>query len=105
MVFQLLKEGFNMEIIYKTNKSFKNANAFLFGLKGFSTLEEEITLEELSTFSDKKIFLSIDKNMFNSDLKELEDILSSIDNYDISGILFYSTSPYGDLLFFGLFYI
>ena len=78
MVFQLLKEGFNMEIVYKTNKNFKNANAFLFGLKGFSTLEEEITLEELSTFSDKKIFLSIDKNMFNSDLKGLEDILSSI---------------------------
>ena len=81
-----------MEIVYKTNKNFKNANAFLFGLKGFSTLEEEITLEELSTFSDKKIFLSIDKNMFNSDLKELEDILSSIDNYGISGILFYDLS-------------
>ncbi len=81
-----------MEIIYKTNKDFKNANAFLFGLKGFSTLEEEITLEELSSFSDKKVFLALDKNMFNSDLASLEDVLSNIDNYNISGILFYDLS-------------
>ena len=33
MVFQLQKEGFSMEIIYKVNKDFKNADAFLFGLK------------------------------------------------------------------------
>lgn len=78
-----------MEIICKTNKEFKNADAFLFGLKGFSTLEEEITLDELSSFSDKKVFLSLDKNMFNSDLKSLEKILSSIDKYNLSGILFY----------------
>ena len=81
-----------MEIIYKTDKNFKNANAFLFGLKGFSTLEEEVSLEELSSFSDKSIFLSIDKNMFNSDLPLLEEVISSIDKYNISGILFYDLS-------------
>ena len=81
-----------MEIIYKTNKNYKNAEAFLFGLKGFSTLEEELSLEELSSFSDKKIFLAFDKNMFNSDLKDLEEVLSSIDNYNILGILFYDLS-------------
>ncbi|MBQ6546573.1 MAG: U32 family peptidase [Bacilli bacterium] len=81
-----------MKIIYKTNKKFKNADAFLFGLKGFSTLEEEITLEELSSFSDKKIFLAVDKNMFNSDLSLLENILSNVDKYNISGILFYDLS-------------
>ena len=81
-----------MRIIYKTNKSFKNADAFLFGLKGFSTLEEEISLEELNSFSKKEVFLSIDKNMFNSDLEELEKILLKIDNYNASGILFYDLS-------------
>ena len=81
-----------MEIIYKVNKKFKNADAFLFGLKGFSTLEEEITLEDLESFSDKKIFLALDKNMFNSDLKSLEEVLFSIDNYNVSGILFYDLS-------------
>lgn len=78
-----------MEIIYKTNKNFKNANAFLFGLKNFSTLENEITLEELKDLSNKKVFLSLDKNMFNSDLKELEEKLKEIDNFNIAGILFY----------------
>lgn len=81
-----------MEIIYKTNKDFKNADAFLFGLKGLSTLEEEITLEELKSFFDKKIFLAIDKNIFNSDLSYLESVLSSIDDYNISGIFFYDLS-------------
>ena len=81
-----------MEIIYKVNKKFKNADAFLFGLKGFSTLEEEIALEDLESFSDKKIFLALDKNMFNSDLKSLEEVLFSIDNYNVSGILFYDLS-------------
>lgn len=92
MVFQLQKEGFSMKIIYKTNKEFKNADAFLFGLKGLSTLEEEITLEELASFSNKEIFLAIDKNMFNSDLVYLEEVLLKIDNYNISGIMFYDLS-------------
>ena len=78
-----------MEIIYKTNKKFKNADAFLFGLKGFSTLEEEVVLDDLDSFANKKIFLAIDKNMFNSDLDLLEKTLSTIDNYNIAGILFY----------------
>ena len=81
-----------MKIIYKVKKDFKNADAFLFGFKGLSTLEEEITLEELDSFSGKEIFLAIDKNMFNSDLPYLEEVLSSIDNYNISGILFYDLS-------------
>lgn len=81
-----------MEVIYKVNKEFKNANAFLFGLKGFSTLEEEIALEELEFFSDKKVFLSVDKNMFNSDLNVLEEVLSKVDDYNVSGILFYDVS-------------
>lgn len=81
-----------MEIIYKTNKEFKNANAFLFGLKDFSTYEEEITLEDLQSFSNKKVFLSLDKNMFNKDLKSVENTLSKIDNYNVQGILFYDLS-------------
>ena len=81
-----------MKIIYKVSKNFKNADAFLFGLKGFSTLEEEVTLDELDAFSGKEVFLAIDKNMFNSDLVYLEEVLSKIDNYKVSGILFYDLS-------------
>lgn len=90
MVSQLPKERCDkMEIIYKTRKNFRNARVFLFGLKGLSTYDEEITLEETKNFKDKKIFLAIDKNIFNSDLEYLEKNIQKIDNYNISGILFY----------------
>lgn len=78
-----------MEIVYRTSRKIENANAFLFGLKDFSTYENLIELEELKDYKNKKVFLSLDKNMFNKDLKSLEEILSKIDNYNISGILFY----------------
>ena len=77
-----------MEIIYKNYNKNKNAKAFLFGLKGYSTLEEEISLEDVSSISGK-VFLAIDKNIMNNSLNDLESILSSIDNYNISGIFFY----------------
>lgn len=77
-----------MEIIYKNYNKNKNAKAFLFGLKGYSTLEEEISLEDVSSISGK-VFLAIDKNIMNNSLNDLESVLSSIDNYNISGIFFY----------------
>lgn len=77
-----------MEIIYKNCSKYKNAKAFLFGLKDYSTLEEEIELKDISSISGK-VFLAIDKNIMNDSLKDLERILSSIDKYNISGIFFY----------------
>lgn len=78
-----------MKIIYKTNKNYRNAKSFLFGLKGLSTYENEITLEEVKNLKDKELFLAIDKNIFDSDLESLENNLKIIDNFNIKGILFY----------------
>ena len=78
-----------MKIIYKTSKCIKNVDAFIFGLKGFSTFENEIDLEDLENYFGSEIFLSLDKNMFNEDLKPLEEVLKKIDVFDIKGILFY----------------
>lgn len=78
-----------MKIIYKTNKNYRNAKSFLFGLKGLSTYENEITLEEVKNLKDKELFLAIDKNIFDSDLEYLENSLKIIDNFNIKGILFY----------------
>ena len=77
-----------MKIIYKTNKNYRNAKSFLFGLKGLSTYENEITLEEVKNLKDKELFLAIDKNIFDSDLEYLENSLKIIDNFNIKGILF-----------------
>ncbi|MGN0992661.1 MAG: U32 family peptidase [Bacilli bacterium] len=78
-----------MKIIYKTKTNYRNAKSFLFGLKGLSTYENEITLEEIKNLKDKEVFLAIDKNIFDSDLESLENNLKIIDNFNIKGILFY----------------
>ena len=83
-----------MKIIYKTKDINNDYNTFLFGLKNFSTLEKEITLDEIKNIN-KEIFLAINKNIFNKDLIALEDILKEIDNYNISGIFFYDLSVLG----------
>ena len=78
-----------MKIIYQTKNIFKSTNSFLFGLKGLSTLENEKSLEEIKSLKNNNIYLSIDKNLFNHDLKLLEEVLEKIDNYNIKGIFFY----------------
>ena len=80
-----------MKIIYKTKDINNDYNTFLFGLKNFSTLEKEITLDEIKNIN-KEIFLAINKNIFNKDLKTLENVLKQIDNYNISAVLFYDLS-------------
>lgn len=40
----------------------------------------------------KELFVSLNRNMFNEDLKYLEETLKKLDNFDISGILYYDIS-------------
>lgn len=77
-----------MKIIYKNN-NYKGATTLLFGLKNLSILENTITVENLKNYQKKEIYLSIDKNLFNEDIKILEKTLKQIDDYNIKGILFY----------------
>lgn len=77
-----------MELIVKSKK-IKNADGFLFGLKGFSTESNLVTLDELKDMESQKVFISVDKNMFNSDLKALEEVLISLDELNVKGVLFY----------------
>ena len=44
-----------MKIIYKTKKNYRNAKSFLFGLKGLSTYENEITLPLYSKLTMKEV--------------------------------------------------
>lgn len=70
------------------------AKAFIFGLKGFSTNEENSkTIEELKEirerYSDIEIFVTMNDCIFNSELNELENTLEEIDKLNLQGILFY----------------
>lgn len=50
-------------------------------------------IEELTKkYSDKEIFVSLNKNMFNNDLNQLEDVLIKLSNFNIAGVLYYDIS-------------
>ena len=71
-------------------------NSFIIGLKDFSINYQEYTKEEIKKLKEDypniELFVSINKNIFNSDLKALEDNLDYLDKLDIAGILFYDLS-------------
>ena len=71
----------------------KYTDAYLFGLKDYSVnVPCEITLEELKNIkTDKDIFLSMNRNMFNEDISKLKEILKDIDSYNLKGIFYADT--------------
>ena len=70
--------------------------SFIIGLKDFSINYQEYSIEEIeeliNNYSDIEIFISINKNIFNSDIKLLEDKLIKLDKLNIKGVLFYDLS-------------
>ena len=77
-----------MGIILKT-KNKKSAFARLFGIKSLSIEENLITINELKEMNNENIFISLNKNMFNSDLTLLEETLIELNKLKIKGVLFY----------------
>ena len=70
------------------------------GLKDFSTnYNVELSIDEIrelkNKYKDIEIFISANKNIFNDELKTLEENLIELDNININGVLFYDLSiPY-----------
>lgn len=71
-------------------------NSFIIGIKDFSISYLEYSLEEIKKlkrdYPNIELFVSMNKNIFNKDLKELERILIELSNIDIQGVLFYDLS-------------
>ena len=70
------------------------ADAFIFALKDFSIgYNNYLNIEEIKEitkkYKDIEFFVSINKNIFNHELKELEKILIELNILNIKGILFY----------------
>lgn len=79
-----------MEIILKNKLMKDELNAsFLFGLKDLSTYDNVLSLEELESLDTSKIYIAIDKNIFNEDLLFLEKALVKLNELKVKGILFY----------------
>lgn len=74
-------------------------DGFIVGLKDMSVnlpiyfnLFEIKEISELIKKNNKELFVSINKNMHNSDLKYLKEVLNEFDNYYITGIIYYDVS-------------
>ena len=75
------------------NKTSNLVDGFIIGIKDMSVnvnfYIDIQNLEILNIISNKDIFIALNKNMNNSDIKLVEDILKKINNYNIKGVLFY----------------
>ena len=71
----------------------KYTNSFIIGLKGFSINYLEFDVLEIKKLLEKyhniELFVSINKNIFNSDLDLLEKELLELNKLNIKGIMFY----------------
>lgn len=71
-------------------------NSFIIGLKDFSINYQEYSIEEIKKFREEypdiEIFVSMNKNVFNSDLPSLREMLHELSHININGVLFYDLS-------------
>lgn len=92
------------KLIIPSNKEQINSlmnyvDGFIIGLKDMSiNLPTYFSLFEIKEISDllkengKELFVSLNKNMHNYDLKYLKEVLLEFEKYDITGILYYDVS-------------
>ena len=71
-------------------------NSFIIGLKEYSINYQEYSIEEIKELLDKypniELFISLNKNIFNDDLPDLEEKLEELSKLRISGVFFYDLS-------------
>lgn len=98
MVSLLLKEEVNMKLLVSLNRKEVNdylnyTNSFIIGLKDYSINYLEFTLSEIKKLINEhsgiELFVSINKNIFNEEVSDLEKILKELSSLPIKGILFY----------------
>lgn len=74
-------------------------DAFVIGIEGLSinlpfynSFEQAKQIIECLNQNNKEIFVSLNKNIFNKDLKYLEETLINLNELNITGIMFYDVS-------------
>ena len=74
----------------------KYTNSFIIGLKDYSINYFELTIDEIEELLNKyqgiELFVSINKNIFNHELDDLEEKLIQLNKLNIKGILYYDLS-------------
>lgn len=70
---------------------YKNADAFILGLKDYSVNTSSYSLDEIKDIinsSDKEIFIAINKNIHNNEVAKLEEYLIELSKMKIAGIFY-----------------
>ena len=69
-----------------------NCDGIIVGVKGLSVnMPAYFELEDLKNI-DKEVFVCLNKNMHNSDIKYLKETLIKLNDYNIKGVIFYDLS-------------
>lgn len=79
------------------NKLKNKVDGFILGLKDLSVnLPYYFTLEEIveiiNKYNNKEIFISLNKNIHNSDLEYLKKVLIKLNDLNIKGVIYYDAS-------------
>lgn len=84
----------SINIIDNIIKKDNNIDGIIVGVKDLSTnYKVALDIDDIKTLNyDKKIFLVMNKVMFNSDINNLEKVLTQISNLNIAGVMFYDLS-------------
>jgi len=86
MNYIVIPEDIDDLSIYKE----KNINTFIIGLDNYSINYPSASIDEIKELSkDYKLFVAVNKNIFNSELSDLLEKLKELAKLDILGILFY----------------
>ena len=77
--------------IDEINRTKDKVDGFIIGIKDMCVNTNFCVdnLSILNSLTDKDIFISMNKNMHNSDLSHVEELLLELNNYPIKGVLFY----------------
>ena len=68
----------------------KGINTFILGLEDYCVNYPSVSLEKIKELSSKySLFISVNKNIFNSELTDLKDKLMELSKLPILGVLFY----------------
>lgn len=82
--------------IDEINKTLDIIDGFIIGIDNMSVNTNlNIPINNISIlddYKDKDIFISLNKNMHNIDLKHLKDIMIKLSNYNIKGVLYYDVA-------------
>lgn len=87
-----MKKGVIIRNIDQAQKISKYIDAFLIPLKGLSVnYQNTFTIEEIKELKKlkKEIFVFVNKNIENDELKELEKVLKELEKITVQGIIFY----------------